>query len=538
VVRAGFSIATNRQGIGFLDGVWSGNQGRSLSTSANPGSNPTIFPAGSVQFSDASFPSLVPSSIVSTFPNPSFPIAVQSGQSVEDYNPSIKPEYIESWTLGFQRQISRNTVVEARYVGNHAADLWSAVNLNEVNTVENGFATQFQAAQSNLAIANGLSVGQLLASAQSGTGIKLTSNNYGNQGLPGQVAVPIITTAIGSSTDQTTVTQLTQGQAGATANAIATNATRMAALTKAGFPINLFQVNPNNGGNSTELTNRNSSTYNSAQFEVRRRLSTGLQMQVSYAFSKSLTDANTPTLRNWGGNKGPTTFDIRNGIKATWIYQLPFGQGRSLLSSAHGVVGKVVGGWEIAGVGRLQSGTPMNIISGRDTFNQNEGGVVLHNITASQLQSQMALNFTSQINASGTAVGTAYYLPQALIQNTLAAAGISGTFNPSAPYIGQCNSAGQVCDQVFLWGPWLSKWDVSLVKRTQIKERLNFEFRVQALNVFNHPNILSPVGNATGGNINTTINSSFGQTAQAFRDLNNTNDPGARSLEFVARLNF
>jgi len=440
---------------------------------------------------------------------------------------------VQSYTFGFQRQLNRDTVVEVRYVGNHAADLWSAVNLNEVNTVESGFAAQFQAAQNNLAIANGITVAQLLNPST-----KLTSNNYSNQGLAGQVAVPLITTAIGSNTDQTTVTQLMQGQAGATANGIATNATRMANLTKAGYPINLFQVNPNNGGNSTMLTNRNSSTYNSGQVEVRRRLASGLQFQASYTFAKSLTDANVPTLRDWGGNKGPTTFDIRHGIKATWIYQLPFGQGRPLMSGAHGVLGKVVGGWEIAGVGRLQSGTPMNFTSGRLTFNQNDGGVVLHNLTQSQLQSQMGLNFTSQINASGTAVGTAYFLPQTLIQNTLAAAGISGTFNPSAPYIGQCNSAGQICDQVFLWGPWLFKWDVSLVKRTQIKERLNFEFRIQALNVFNHPNIVIDAGGATGGSINSTINSSFGQTTSAFRDLNNTNDPGARSLEFVARLNF
>ncbi len=537
VLRGGFSISTNRQGIGYLDGVWNGNQGRTLSTSASASANPTIFPAGGILFSDGTYPSVVPSSIDSAFPNPSFPLAVQSGQGVEDYNPSIKPEYVESWTIGFQRQVGKNTVVEARYVGNHGVDLWSAVNLNEVNTVESGFAQQFQAAQNNLAIANGMSLGQLLLSASSGTP-KLTVNNYGNQGLPGQVAVPLITTAIGSSTDQTTVTQLTQGQAGSTANGIATNATRMANLTKAGYPINLFQVNPNNGGGSTELTNRNSTTYNSAQIEVRRRLATGLQLQASYAFSKSLTDANTPTLRNWGGSKGPTNFDIRHGIKATWIYQLPFGQGRSLLSSAHGVVGKVVSGWEVAGVGRMQSGVPINITSGRSTFNQNDGGVVLYNMTAKQLQSAMALNFTSQVNANGVATGTAYYLPQSLIQNTLASAGISGTFNPSAPYIGQCNSAGQICDQVFLWGPWLFKWDVSLVKRTQIKERLNFEFRVQALNVFNHPNIAIDGGGSTGGSISSAIGSSFGQTTTAFRDLNNTNDPGARSLEFVARLNF
>ena len=92
-----------------------------------------------------SFPSVAPASIDPTFPNPSFPLAVQSGQGVEDYNPSIKAEYIESWTFGFQRQVGKNTVVEVRYVANHAADLWSAVNLNEVNTVENGFSQQFQA---------------------------------------------------------------------------------------------------------------------------------------------------------------------------------------------------------------------------------------------------------------------------------------------------------------------------------------------------------------------------------------------------------
>jgi hypothetical protein len=538
VLRGGFSVSTLRQGMAALEAVWNGNPGRSLSTSTSPGTTPSVFTAGSVLFSSPTLPTLAPTSIDPTFPNPTFPLAVQSGQTVEDWNPSIKPEYIESWSVGFQRQLSKNTVVDVRYVANHGVDLWSGVNLNEVNTVESQYAAQFQAAQNNLAIANGISVAQLLASAQSGTGIKLTSNNYGNQGLAGQVNVPLLTTAIGSSTDQTTVTYLTQGQAGAAANATATNATRMANLTKAGYPINLFQVNPNNGGNALEETNRNSSTYNSGQVEVRRRLATGLQMQASYAFSKSLTDANTPTLRDWGGNKGPANFDIRDGIKVTWVYQLPFGPGRSMLSGAHGVAGKVIGGWEIAGVGRMQSGVPTNIVSGRDTFNQNDGGVVLHNITAKQLQNDMGLNFTSQINASGTAVGTAYYLPQALIQNTLAAAGISGTFNPSAPYIGQCNSAGQICDQVFLWGPWLYKWDVSLVKRTQIKERLNFEFRVQALNVFNHPNIVIDAGGATGGSINTTINSSFGQTTTAFRDLNNTNDPGARSLEFVARLNF
>ncbi len=159
-------------------------------------------------------PTRAPTSVDPELPNPLFPLPVQSGQSVEDYNPNIKPEYVESWNFGFQREIDRNTVVEVRYVANHGVDLWRAVNLNEVNIVESGFQQQFQAAPANLAVANGFSnISQLQAAVFSNPSFKLV-NNYGNTGLAGQVAIPIIQTAIGSGTDTTTATQLLPGQTG------------------------------------------------------------------------------------------------------------------------------------------------------------------------------------------------------------------------------------------------------------------------------------------------------------------------------------
>ncbi len=90
---------------------------------------------------------------------------------------------------------------------------------------------------------------------------------------------------------------------------------------------------------------------------------------------------------------------------------------------------------------------------GRSTFNQNDGGVVLHNLTMNQLQSMMSLNFTSNLQSNGKYTGTAYYLPQSFINNTLAAFNISGTLDPNAAYIGPCNTAGQLCDRLFLYGP-------------------------------------------------------------------------------------
>ncbi len=527
VIRAGFSIATIREGMGFLAGVLNGNQGRSLSTSVDPVNFPANFgPFGSVSFGGP-LPTRAPTSIDPNFPNPLFPLPVQSGQSVEDFNPNIKPEYVESWTMGFQRELGRDTVIDVRYVGNHGVGLWRAINLNEVNTLENGFQQVFAAAQNNLAIANGFSnIAALQNAVFTNPSFKLNTS-YGSSGLPGQVAIPIIQTAIGSTTDTTTANQLLQGQTGATANAIATSATRMAALTKAGLiPVNYFQVNPLNGGNANEMTNGNMSTYNALQIEARRRIARGLQLQGSYSFAKSLTNDTNFTLRDIGGEKGPSPYDFRHGFKFTWIYQLPFGQGRPILSSAHGVLGKVVEGWQISGVGRLQSGSAMQLISGRDTFNQNDSGVVLHNMTTAQLQSMMSIYKTSQINASGVATGTVWYLPQPLVQNSLAAFQLgTSTLDPNAPYAGPCVSAGQACDRIFLYGPWISKWDVSLVKITHIHERFTAEFRCQALNVFNFANF--ELTSATSGGGTTTIGSSFGQTTSAFRDLNNTNDPGS-----------
>jgi Carboxypeptidase regulatory-like domain/TonB dependent receptor len=538
VIRGGFSIATIREGMGFLAGVLNGNQGRSLSTSVDPVNFPSNFgPIGSVAFG-GSYPVRAPTNIDPNFPSPLFPLPVQSGQTVSDYNPNIKPEYVQSWSFGFQRELDHDTVVDLRYVGTHGVGLWRSINLNEVNIVENGYGQQFAAAQNNLAIANGFpNIAALQNAAFTNPAYKLVTN-YGNTGLPGQVAIPIIQTAIGSTTDTTTATYLLQGQAGASANAIATNATRMANLTKAGLaPVNYFQVNPLGGGSANEMTNGNMSTYNALQVEVRRRLSRGLQVQGSYAFAKSLTNDTNFTLRNIGGEKGPSPFDFRNAFKFTWIYQLPFGQGRPLLSGAHGVLGKVVEGWQISGVGRLQSGSAVQLTSGRDTFNQNDSGVVLHNIDASQLQSMMSIYKTSQVNASGVATGQVWYLPQSFITNTLAAFQLgTGTLNTSAPYIGPCVSSGQTCNRIFLYGPWISKWDVSLVKTTRIHERFTAEIRCQALNVFNFANF--ELTSATNGGGPLTIGSSFGQTTSAFRDLNNTNDPGSRTLEFVFRLNF
>src|SRR5205823_6183285 len=152
------------------------------------------------------------------------------------------------------------------------------------NIFENGFLSEFQTAQNNLAIANGVSsVSQLSTTS-------LKSTNYGNQGLPGQKAIPIIHTGINSATDTTTANRLVQGQAGVLANTLATTATNLTRLTNAGYPVNLFQVNPTINAAANLLVNGGDSNYHALQIEARRRMSLGLLFQGSYVWSHSISN--------------------------------------------------------------------------------------------------------------------------------------------------------------------------------------------------------------------------------------------------------
>lgn len=518
VVRGGFAISNIREGIGEFTGVLGRNPGKTLSTSTSPTTTPAVFPAGSVYFSDATFPKVAPTSIDPAFPKPSYPIPVQTSDSLYSYDPNLKMEYVSSWDFGLQREFGANTALEIRYVGNHGTDLFRTFNLNEVNIFENGFLSEFKTAQQNLALAQ-----------QSNAASTTFAGGSGMQ------PVPIITTALGKSSDQTTATLLEEGAAGALATSIAHNTGEMANLTKANYAPNLLVVNPATTGSVNLTTNGGDSTYNSLQIVLNRRMSAGLQVQGSYVYSKSLTNtANSPmTLRDVGADKGPSFSDQRDAFKFNWIYQLPIGPKHALLGGMHSLVGRaLLTNWSFDGVARVQSGVPEELGSGTGfgTVNNNDPGVVLHGITPKQLQSEMQPYI---VGSDPSAV--VYYLPQALIANTKAAYGVAGTLDPSAPYIGP-PAAGAFGQRVYLYGPWLSKFDMSLTKVAPIHESMNLELRVQALNVFNAINFLLPTQGllALSGSTGPT----FGQTTNAFRDFSNTNDPGSRTVEFVITLHF
>jgi hypothetical protein len=486
-------------------------------------------------------PSLTPPSDTSAFP---LTPGAFSGTGANDFDPNLKAGYTQSWTFGLQRELDKNTAVEIRYVGTHGTHLWRQMDYNEVNIFENGFLTQFIAAQNNLAI-----------SRAAGRG-----DNYGNQGLAGQVNVPLLTTAIGSGTDSSTVTSLLRGEAGRVANGIAFTSARMTSLINAGLvPFttlpngnkvsNFFIVNPQTTGGAFVMTNGINTTFNALQIELRRRLSNGLLVQGSYQFARALSNSYTNsdsvfssprTLRRPDLDKAGSPWDIRHAFKVDWIYELPFGPGKPFLSSNNPILSRVVGGWQMGGVARIQSGPSMLFTSGRLTFNQNDAGVVLHNITNKQLQNLIKIRKTTVCDPS--CHGVVLWLPDSIIANTKAAFENGGTLDPNAPYIGPPTTPGELGDRLVLYGPMTARFDLNLMKRIRITERTNFEGRVQFLNAFNRANFF--VGSIASVNSPLkTIGANatdFGETRAAYRDptVSGTNDPGGRIIEFQLRFNF
>jgi hypothetical protein len=119
------------------------------------------------------------------------------------------------------------------------------------------------------------------------------------------------------------------------------------------------------------LENLGQSTYNALLAKVERRFHNGLNLLASYTYSKTLTDADSalPAFVSFSGGgsvqnsynlkneKSLSYQDIPHTFVISYIYELPVGKGKKLLNKG-GLVDKVVGGWQVGGVQRYQSGQP------------------------------------------------------------------------------------------------------------------------------------------------------------------------------------
>ena len=113
------------------------------------------------------------------------------------------------------------------------------------------------------------------------------------------------------------------------------------------------------------------SNYHAGTISIRERLGTTLTMDFNYTLSHSLDDASgLSTSGSYGGafitnpirqrdSYANSDFDIRHIINMNAVWQLPFGKGRPFLSDSNSVVNGILGGWQLSGIFRWNSGLPV-----------------------------------------------------------------------------------------------------------------------------------------------------------------------------------
>ncbi len=156
-IRAGFGLRNFTQPYQFY---WDAASAQALlyyqtfALTGNTSGAPGTFVPGSLSYGQTLPPyAFNPVTFPQTAPLTNFSF-INGGVPVEGINSNIRMPYTESWNLGIQRALARNTVLEVRYNGNRTIHNWTTFNYNEVNIVENGFLAEFKNAQLNY-LANG-----------------------------------------------------------------------------------------------------------------------------------------------------------------------------------------------------------------------------------------------------------------------------------------------------------------------------------------------------------------------------------------------
>jgi outer membrane receptor protein involved in Fe transport len=203
--------------------------------------------------------------------------------------------------------------------------------------------------------------------------------------------------------------------------------------------------------------------YNALQFHFERRYSTGLAYQVAYTWSKSIDIGSS----GWYGvegqsvtdpyhidrDRGPSGFDLTHVLTINTVYDVPIGKGKKF-STNNGVLDYILGNWQINNIFLARSGIPYNVYVSGDVANTGNVGWAQYeraNLVGDPYLDKPTWN--DAINKS------AFQIPA---QYTFGNLGRNRIRSP---------------------GFW--NLDTSLFRAFPIRERLKFEFRVEAFNIFN-----------------------------------------------------
>jgi hypothetical protein len=196
------------------------------------------------------------------------------------------------------------------------------------------------------------------------------------------------------------------------------------------------------------------STYNALQLNVGRRRG-DLTFTVNYTYAKAYDNASGNTddpedYQNKDYNWGPANHDRTHVFVTTWTYNIPF------LRDSKSLAGYVLGGWQISGITRAQSGAPLTIT----------GSTSIGTRRADYLGGEVYYPDDERFSATG--------VPQWLRPEAFAAAPEGRRGNP---------------ERGAYRGPGLHVWDMSLRKQFPLSGSVRATIQADAFNIWNHTNL-------------------------------------------------
>jgi hypothetical protein len=260
-----------------------------------------------------------------------------------------------------------------------------------------------------------------------------------------------------------------------------------------------------------------SSNYNSLQVQLQRRFTKGLAWSSAFTWGKAMNymqgdDGGLTYFINFRRNYAPADFDRRLNFEQSFTYELPIGKGHRWLNSGMGAT--VLGGWKVAGIVSIVSGTP---IANGITAN----GGTLNTPGTQQNANLVGIYKTPKRIGSGNQWfdKTAFAQPQGCTAGTTCT-GIVGV------EIGNTNRNQ-------FYGPGFVQDNLSAFKDFKFTERLILNARVDAFQLSNTPQFANP-GNSFGSGNFGQVTSTFGSGVSG--GINSVG--GARTLQLSAKLSF
>jgi hypothetical protein len=127
--------------------------------------------------------------------------------------------------------------------------------------------------------------------------------------------------------------------------------------------LDLARPMPQFGDITETQLNQARTWYNSLQVTALHRASKSLTLHGTWTYSKSM-DAGGWTDQHYGIQaRNIDSGDVTHSVTLSAVYMLPIGRGRLLLPRANRVVDAAIGGWELSGMSMLATGTPVTVTS-------------------------------------------------------------------------------------------------------------------------------------------------------------------------------